>query len=493
MLCLKEGVKLKLLFLILPDCDRDRYLFGKRTRNVDTFLPLGIAQLAAVLEKEGHTNKVIDLRLENLKLEELSSRIKNYQPAIINISSYFCSIENIKKYSRYMKKSFNIPIVIGGPHPVLYPVTIYDTDSPLKPFLHEKTIDFFIVGEGEVVFPVLLKNLKKNSFKNIKGLYYRQKNGKLIKNSGRPLTKNLDILPFPAFHLFNLKKYIPLAKHYKRTPVVPMSTSRGCTWGKCSFCWQSRLKGYYRKQSPKRVVDEIKYAVKKYGAREIRFWDDTFFHRKDWIHEFCDLLEEENLNIIWSCHERLNMISEEIVNRIAKSGCWQILFGIESGNSELLKKVNKGTTLELARKAITLTKKAGIETRASFILGLPDETPKMTDETIEFAKKLNADITQFSLLTPYPGTKMYDEIKYSTRLNKNLDNYSEFRVVYLPSGYKNTRELEQKYKRAYRDIYFNINYLIRSLMRIRSWDDVRRHYDGFKTVLGLSLAKRITK
>ncbi|MEK6916994.1 MAG: radical SAM protein [Nanoarchaeota archaeon] len=474
---------MRILFVIPPEINKGRYVL--KNNNIDSFLPLGIAQLSAVLKKQGHETKAVDLRVE----KELTNVIKQFRSDIISVSGYFSSIASLQKLCGFIKSKFDTPIVLGGIHPSLHPVTIFDTDESVD-YLLDDNLDFVITGEGEVVFPELLNRLKKKDFKKIKGLYFRNKN-KWIKNKERPLVDNLDELPFPDFSLFDIKKYIPHPKHYKRTPAIPMSTSRGCTWGRCTFCWQSDLKGYYRKQSPKRVVAEIKHAVKEHGIREIRFWDDTFLHKHSWIKEFCDLMIKKKLDVIWSCHERVSVVTPEILNKMAKAGCWQILYGIESGHKDLLKSVDKGITLEQAKNAIKWTQEAGIEARASFILGLPNETPEMTDETIRFAKELDADVTQFCLMTPYPGTKMHDDVKKSEKLNKNLFNYTENQPVYIPKGYKNFKELEKKYKDAYKTIYLNPRYFVKTLKKIKSFEDVQRYYSGFKAMIGLSYGKRV--
>ena len=243
-------------------------------------------------------------------------------------------------------------------------------------------------------------------------------------------------------------------------------------------------------QSPSRVVKEIKYFTKKYGIKEVRFWDDNFIHSKKWVFEFCDLLEKENLGIIWGCHARVNKVTPNILKRIKKAGCWQVFYGIESGNQDLLNKINKGITLKQARKAVKWAKEAGLEVRNAFILGLPGETPAKTDKTIKFAKELNADITQFSLATPYPGTRMYEEVKNSKRLDKDLRKYSEYKVVYLPKGYKSKKQLEQKFRKAYREIYLTPSFFLRNLKKIKNTDDIKRYFHGFLMLLGVGFGKR---
>ena len=263
-----------------------------------------------------------------------------------------------------------------------------------------------------------------------------------------------------------------------------MITSRGCVYGKCSFCYQPRK--YGKRQSPKKVVSQIVELHKKYGIKEVRFWDDVFLYNNKWINEFCELLEKENLDIIWACHARVDTVSKEMLLRVKKAGCWQVLYGLESANFNLLKNINKGTTKKQARNAVKWTKEVGIEVRVSCILGLPGETPELTDETINFAYQLDPDILQFSLITPYPGSKMYEQYKNSKQLDPNIKKYCEIKPVFLPKGYKNLKQLEKKYKQAYSNFYFKPKYLLGRILKIRTFDDIKRYYNGILMAINMS-------
>ncbi len=450
---------MKILFVIVPDNDKGRYIFKKR--NYDNFIILGVAQASSVLKQEGHIIRAIDLRLAKEPQSELFKSINSFKPDAIHLSAYFVSLGNLKKYAFMIKKKYSIPIYFGGIYPSLYPITIME-DSIQLPYFDG--IDFMIAGE-ETAFKDLLK---------------KRKTAKVL--------ENIEELPFPDFSIFDIQKYYPLPKHYKRMPVIPLLTSRGCSWGKCKFCSQSHIIGYYRKMSPGKVVAMVKQAVDQYGAKEIRFWDDTFFHDRKWIMAFCSMMKKENTGVIWSCHERVSMVSEDILFEMKKAGCWQILFGIESGNESVLSGIDKGINKKQAVKAVAAARKAGIESRVSFILGFPDETPDMTDETINFAKKLHADITQFSIFTPYPGTELYSRIEKD--IPRNFESYSEIEVICLPKGYSSKKQLMEKYRNAYLSIYLNPRYIIKSILQIRSFEDLNRQISGLKTMLGLALGKK---
>ncbi|MFH2021231.1 MAG: radical SAM protein [archaeon] len=474
---------MKILFII---ADQKKF---EGISNIDTFLFLGISQLSAVLEKEGHEVKVRDMRIAGTTLQNTLDDIEKLRPNLIILSSFFSSIKNLVSIGDSIKERYNIPISIGGIYPTLPPIKVLDYNLAAQLFGKANFWDFIVIGEGEIVYPKLLSAIaRKKEFSGIQGLMYRV-GKKIRKTIGYPIFPNLDYLPMNAFHLFNINNYLPLPKHYKRTPILPLTTSRDCAWGKCEFCFQSPVKGFYRRQSPKRVIMEIKKLMKEYNIKDIRFWDDDFIHSPDWIYEFCRMLQDENLGVIWNCHTRVNQVTLPMLEMMAKAGCWQILYGIESGNQELLRSVSKGITSKQAKQAIEWTKKAGIEARASFILGLPGETPEKTDITIRFAKSLGADLTQFSLFTPYPGTLSYGKLKGSKMLSTDFAKYNENQAVFLPEGYNEIKDLEDKFRFAYRSTYLDPKFLLRTIGSLRSIEDIKRNYSGLKVMLKLGTKK----
>ncbi len=470
---MQSSKNMKILFIIPPENKPRKLFFSPK---IGIYIPLGIAQIAAMLEKRNHKVKALDLRLcDEECLLAIKKTLSSFKPDIIGMSCSFFSAKITFEIARSIKEVYDAPIILGGPYATVFATSIMRS---------HKSIEIIVVDEGDYTFPEILDSMgKKQSLSLVKGILYRE-GKKIVRTQARPVISDLNDLPFPAFHLFDFKKYVPLPKHCKRTPLLPMITSRGCQWGKCTFCYQPRI--YGRRLSPERVVNEIAYFKKIYNIREVRFWDDIFISNRTWINKFCDLLEKEDLGIIWSCHARVDMVSKEILERIAKAGCWQILYGIESESMELLGKIGKGITKEQAINAVRWTKESKIEARISCIIGLPDETPVMTDRTIEFAYSLDADLTQFSLATPYPGTRMYERYRHSKRLDKDLTYYSEIKAVYLPKGYDNKKQLEDKFKMAYRRYYFRPSYILKNLVKIRELDDIKRFYYGIRVALGMS-------
>lgn len=438
--------------------------------------PLGMLSIAAILEKRGHEVKFLDLPALGYPFEKIEKEVKDFNPELIGLFATTPTSKKAFDLASYLKQITNTPIILGGPHASCFPEEI------LK---GQNSIDIVCIGEGEYTMLDLAEN---KPLHKIKGIYYR-KNNKIFKNEKRPPIKNLDELPFPARHLINLKLYTPFPNQYRRLPVINMVTSRGCPYGKCTYCFEAgRLGHFYRRQSPQRIVDEIKYLVNTYNIKEIAFWDDNFVVGKEWMFEFCDLLKKENLDITWSCYARVNLVSPEILNKMAEGGCWNIFYGIESGNQELLDKIQKGINLQQCRDAIKWTHDAGIEARGAFMIGLPGETPEMAQKTINFAIELDVDYAQFAYTTPYYGTVLYEQCKKEgTILTEDLSNYCSNEAVFLPKTYKSREQLKQLYKRAYRKFYLRPRYIFKHLAKIRHPRDIKKYLTGLKLLTGFTL------
>lgn len=468
---------MKVLLITPPANFSDRYGI-KIKANSGHLPPLGVLQIAAVLENAGNVVKVLDLPVLNISITEIKKILQEFSPEIVAFSTLTFNASKTFKIAKTINKITDVPIVFGGPH-----VTVF----PKETLENESFIDFVIVGEGEETILELLPAIKKRSnLKKIKGLCFRDKNQKIILNPPREPIKNLDSLPFPAYHLLDLKKYIPLPNQYKRLPAINIVTGRGCPWRKCTFCFESAQLGYFRRITPERTTELIDVLVRNYNIKEISFWDDMFVFGEKWINEFCDLIKKKNIDITWSCYSRVDMVNPPILKKMASAGCWNIFYGIESGNQKLLDKINKGITLKQCRDAIRWTKEAGIETRGSLMIALPGETPKQAGKTIDFAIELDLDYAQFLYTTPYYGTKLFSQCLSEGKLDTNFDRYSAFEPVYVPFGYKDADQVRSMVKKAYAKFYLRPSYFWKKIKSLRSKEDINRLYFGFRMFLGFS-------
>ncbi|MFA6389620.1 MAG: radical SAM protein, partial [Patescibacteria group bacterium] len=451
----------------------------KRSIRAGFFPPLGVGYLAAILIKNGHNVKIIDCPPLNYGNEEVINSVKDYRPGIIGISSLTASAEESYSLVRELKKEFPaIPILYGGSHANSFPDHIIE-NIPM--------IDCLSYGEGERTILPIVDSFEKTGkiAADLPGTWGKTADGRFIKNPPtEPIIKMDELLP-PAYELYDYKIYQPLPLQYKKMPNANLVTSRGCPWGKCTFCFNSgRAKQIYRRHSPARVVAEIKSLYENQGVREITFWDDNFLINERWIIEFCDLLDKSGIKIPWSACGRVNSVTENMLKRAKQSGLWCIFFGFETGNQDLLDRIKKGATLEQARRAVKWCDELGLDIRASFMLGLPGETPEKARNTINFAKELNTSFAMFLITYPEWGTELYDDAMksgYIVPLYKGRTT-----PTYIPNGYKNAEEVREMQKKAFRAYYFRPAFFWKHLKRIKSWDIIKQYYYGLKLIIGMS-------
>lgn len=441
--------------MVPPNSLAERY--GKLQVIGTVYPSLGLAAIGAVAEEGGHEVKLIDCEAIGLTYDDLEKEIRAYQPQMIGLQTFCNTIQRTLEIARRVKEnvSSDIKIVFGGVQATFFP----------EEYAANKNVDFVVVGEGEIIFKNLLDALVKNStdFYHIPGLVWK-KDGQIITNPPEKLIQNLDILPFPARHLFDWKLYHPSAQlRGKKTSLI--ITSRGCPFS-CGFCFSHKTFGRtYRFMSPGRVIEEIKFLKEKYGVDGLQFYDDTLTLNKERIIKLCDLMISEKINLPWSCFTRVDCVTEELLKKMKAAGCYQIFYGVEAGNQRLLNLISKGITIEQIRNAFKWTRSADIEALASFIIGLPTETVEEARASVKFAKEINADYAHWELFTPYPGTNLYDiALAHGRLLTTDLNKYSPWSddPVYLPFG-RTIEELKETKRWIYRQFYMRPFFVLRRL------------------------------
>jgi radical SAM superfamily enzyme YgiQ (UPF0313 family) len=317
----------------------------------------------------------------------------------------------------------------------------------------------------------------------VEGLTYRGADGEVLRNADRPHFEPLDKMPFPARHIVKGDGY--RAGIYSGGQPTAMVSSRGCPY-RCTFClWPDALYGHrFRPRSAQNVVDEIEEAVRTYGHDEIYFDDDTFTIDRQRVLDICHMIQERGLHeeVEWIAQCRVDTVDREMLEAMKAANCGYILFGVESGSPQMLKRMKKGITLDKVRAAFELTKEIGIKTQAFFLFGMPGETSETVRETIEFAKMLNASSTQFAIAIPHPGTALYDECRENGWLTSAVwaDYTSEASLIETP--WLSAKEVEEARIRAYREYYYRPRYIIGEALKVRRLADIKRLARGANSV-----------
>jgi anaerobic magnesium-protoporphyrin IX monomethyl ester cyclase len=464
---------MKILLACPPHSLIDRY--GKNIAKAAGVLPpLGVLYLAAYLKKNGHDVFVVDGSVDSY--QTLMSAIKEKRPDVVGVSAPTFLWRKTVRLLEEVKALFpEIFLVVGGPHPTFFPKQCF-IDSP--------SLDAVVMGEGEITLLELCRALESRaSLDGIAGLAFRTKDKETRINRSRDEIKDIDELPFPARELIDISKYKPALQQYKILPVTSIMGSRGCPF-QCIFCAHvTGNKTRYR--SPQNIVNEIRFLVDHYGIREIGFWDDTMTVDKSRVIELCQMMKRENLGVIWSAQARVNTVDPEMLSEMKSAGCWKIFFGVESLMQKNLDALKKGTTTSQAINAIKWTRKAGIETEASFIFGIPGETYGEAKAEVREMIKLDPDYMKCFPLTPIPGAELYEHVaKYGKMLTQNFDDFTENKVVFVP--YTMTQEqLIEVVSYTYKKFYLRPSYILKRLSRIKSIEDVRKSIRGIRAIAGM--------
>jgi radical SAM superfamily enzyme YgiQ (UPF0313 family) len=414
--------------------------------------PLGLAWIAAVLEQDGHHVRILDAHAERLDLERISSRLGSLGDFdLIGITATTALIVNALQIARITKVKYpRAHIVLGGVHPTVLPDEV----------LREPAVDIVVRGEGENTMRDLAAG---KPIDQVQGISYRGRYA--IRHApDRPLIRDLDALPFPAYHLLPMNKYHPAPGASKRHPTISMLATRGCP-GRCTFCY--RIFGpRLRVRSGLKIAEEVKYLHENFGIREICFYDDTFTVAKRQVYAFCRAIEAMGIDLAWVCFSRVDTVDEALLRCMKKAGCHQILYGVESASPEILRNIGKRTDLERIEKNIQLTKKVGIDVRISLMLGNPGETEQTMRETLQYAIRLDPDVAMFNITTPFPGTDMFHWAEQNGYLiTKNWEEYDlAHPVMDLPTV--SAKKIQEFYRRAYRKFFLRPSYLIRRVSHI---------------------------
>lgn len=411
--------------------------------------PLGIAYLAAYLRLRGHTCSLIDMDPAGLKPHDLPAILGKERPQLIGVSFMTPQFGYASEILQIAKNSAPSAVTVaGGPH----------SSSMPEDVLALPGVDFVVFGEGEETLAELIDVLDGNKdFGKVLGLAWKNSGGTCVVNLPRPLMPDIDSIPRPAWDLLRQYTYTDLPM-YKReeVPVYPIITARGCPF-ECLFCDEGSIwKRKVRFRSIPLVLDEIEWLCKEYGARTFNVLDDTFTLRPERVTEFCQGLNARGLAIFWRCTAKSTTVTAKMLSEMAAAGCKLVGYGVESGNQQILNNIKKAQTLDDVRRAMQLSREAGLQTIALCIVGNLGETPETVEDTIRFVEEIQPDFATGAIMTPYPGSGMYRICKQNGWIrNTNWNHW-----IPTPHGIPNFRPvavIADMDQQALLDAYYRFN------------------------------------
>lgn len=358
--------------------------------------PYSLASIAAAVRTD-HEVAILDCPARNMGRAPLRAWVAAYRPDIVIASSSTPTIDSDLSVLHDLKSALGLATAVFGIHASVFS----------KEIVTGSDVDFVIRNEPEETARELLAAIGgRGDVSKVPGLAFRDANGQAVLTEARPFIKDLDALPFPAWDLVDLDRYrLPL---YGRKFLI-VGTIRGCPFN-CSFC-NSHV--YYgaraRVRSVSSLIAEIRYGRHDFGVEDFFFWGDTFTLVREQVRSLCQRIIDDTPGIRWVANSRVDTVDAEILGLMRRAGCWMVSYGIESGDEAVLRRCGKGITPEKVLRAVRLAQRAGLKVAGHFILGLPGETEASARRTLDFAKRLHLDFSNFYAAVPFPGSALYDE------------------------------------------------------------------------------------
>jgi len=453
-----------------------------KTWSPNIYPPLGLCYIASSLEQAGHNIDILDMNSQKVSDKALVKHVE--QSDMVGIGGLVTEYGEVVRLVKVIKEADeNKIVVLGGPLATTHSDELLATSKA----------DVAVVGEGEKTIVELVDAIKQGSSRElIKGIVY-QDGDRVVVHPPRDPETDLDHISHPARHLLDMGRYS--THHFKtfgvhKVPKMKSTTiisSRGCPY-RCSFCFHG-LHGYkWRARSPKDIISEMQELREDYDVRGFVFNDDTFVVNKKRVLDFCSLLRKELPDVVWYCNGRVNLMDEEMIQAMAKSGCVGIAYGIESGNQAILDSVHKQITLEQVERVTALTKKYGIHTTGYMMVGILGDTKQTIQETLDFAKKLDLDFYGFGITSPIPGTEMYTEAvkKGLVDEDKRLEDWSFHAQMNLTEDCS-YEELEQWNEYAFRHFTIEKRWGKHYLLNPRLW------IEGLRTLVFLARKRNVSE
>ena len=451
------------VFVNPPLAREERY--GAMARHGATAPPLGLCYLAAALRQAGIGSRIVDALSFDKTMEETLEEVMSQKPRCVGIGSMTVGIFRAAELAEGIKKADPAVItIIGGAH---------ITAVPRETMERFPQFDIGVIGEGEITIVELIRSLEEGkALENVKGLILRRKGGELFITGSRPLIEDLDSLPIPAWDMVpDLKHYRESATRFSKLPLGSIITSRGCP-GQCLFCDNSVFGRKFRTHSPDYVLAMVRHLKATYGIKSLVFYDDYFLADLNRADEICRKMIDEKLDLEWSCFARVNTINEQALSVIKRAGCFQISYGIESGNQSILDLLHKGITIKQIRRAVEMTHQAGIRTKGFFIIGHPTETRETIRQTVELAKALPLDNFQATYFTPFPGSPAYNIMDKYGQFEKDWKKMNMWDIVFVPHGFTKD-DLRYYLKLVHRKFYMRPK-IIWSYVKLMSNPEYRK-------------------
>ena len=464
-----KEIDLARVLLVNPPSSIDVYSDSKIRVAITSAPFVTLGALAGAVLMDNHDVRVADLMIEANPIDAYKNTLREWKPDYVGITFTTPLVSEARFLAGIAREVCpETMIIAGGIHASTLPEEVLKTSE----------FDVVVIGEGENTLRELCLG---NELKTISGIAYLDGEECVVTEKRAPIL-DLDDLPLPAWHLYNLKYYRSPHIASRKNPVGYMETNRGCNHF-CTYCSQAIFGHNVRWKSPERIVDEM-FRMLDIGFNDIHIKDDNFTADIEKAKVVCRLLIEKKFPAPWALPTGVNIhdVDSEFFQLAAAAGCYMVSFGIESASPEVLKNVGKNQTPEQIRKAVTMAHEAGLETVGFFMIGLPGDTEETIRETMKFACSLPLTYAKASMTLPFPSSALFKQIDSEGRIkSKNWDIYNFHSTTDVWEHENLAWDVIRKYYGMFhRKFYFRPSYIWK-----RFWRDIRMGYlwDDIKAVL----------
>ena len=388
---------MKITLLQTPWSDSSAREYKGIAKRYALYPPLGLMCLAASVEEAGHESDIIDLEVEEISIDGVCDRIRDFGSEIIGITATTPVYHVAVAFAKAIKERINVKVIIGGPHV-----------NVLKEEVFEEAFDYLVYQEGQETLVEMMDIFEGGGeLDDIKGLIWRDGDGSVVVNKERPFAKNLDDLPLPLRHKVDPENYFFEVPGKGVIPVATIELTRGCPF-KCVFCSEPLNTGkVLRRRTPKSVVDEMLVVREEFGITHFMTLDSTLTLNRKLIEGLCHEIINRGANVTWEGQTRSNLVDEELLVLMKRAGMVRLSFGLESGNPEVLRLMKKELDPDSMRMALALCKKLGISTMCGTMMGNPGDTRKTMLQTAFFIRSIpEIRYAPVGIAIPYPGTEL---------------------------------------------------------------------------------------
>jgi radical SAM superfamily enzyme YgiQ (UPF0313 family) len=375
--------------------------------------PLGLLYISSHLKQQGVATELFDTTFS--RLDDLHTHLRETRPPVVGVYA------NLMTRSKVLQviseaKSVGSHVVVGGPDPANY----------LDEYL-SRGADVIVIGEGELTLQELVPHLLENGVArlgNVQGIAYRNDEGEIVRTEPRPMIADLDAQPFPDRAAIDQQQYVDIWRKHHGQGSVSLITARGCPFT-CTWCSHSVFGYSHRRRSPKNVVDEVEHIVANYSPDLLWYADDVFTINHKWLYEYSAELERRNLRLPFETISREDRLNEEIVQTLARMGCYRLWIGAESGSQKILDNMKRRTHADRVREMVHLLQKYGIEVGMFIMLGYEGEDRSDLQATVDHLKSAGPDTFLTTVAYPIKGTPYYNSVQDKVIARRDWESGSD--------------------------------------------------------------------